>query len=213
MSSKFNPWEDSKTFIQDVGNFPDILEFINKNNIDSNNELLPFKNNYSFISLNNLNDYSNSLLNIELLEELNKLSKIQYNKLEEMDVLYSKYKYELLLSQDCKNKLNNEINELTNIFEIFKNNKIKLVNLLHNSGLTEQNIIKIKHNKKMELIKILKICTSEYSSILDMIELNENLHKNTIEKLKNKIINFENLTLNLDKEFNEIKNIQNNKNN
>ena len=159
-----------------------ILIFINKNNIDSNNELLPFKNNYSFISLNNLNDYSNSLLNIELLEELNKLSKIQYNKLEEMDVLYSKYKYELLLSQDCKNKLNNEINELTNIFEIFKNNKIKLVNLLHNSGLTEQNIIKIKHNKKMELIKILKICTNEYSLILDLIESNENLHKNTIEK-------------------------------
>ena len=71
-------------------------------------------------------------------------------------------------------------------------------------------LIKIKHEKKMELIKVLKICSSNYSSVLDLIELNGNIHERTINKLQEKIKEIEEITNKLSNEFNEINQIKNN---
>ena len=66
-------------------------------------------------------------------------------------MLYGKYKYQLLLSQNNNNELISKINELVEIFQIFEKNKIKIVNLIHNAGMTDANVIKIKHNDKIKL--------------------------------------------------------------
>ena len=62
----------------------------------------------------------------------------------------------------------------------------------------------------MELIKGLKICSSDYSSVLDLIELNGNIHERTINKLQEKIKEIEEITNKLSNEFNEINQIKNN---
>ena len=62
----------------------------------------------------------------------------------------------------------------------------------------------------MELIKVLKICSSNYSSVLDLIELNGNIHERTINKLQEKIKEIEEITNKLSNEFNEINQIKNN---
>ena len=75
--------------------------------------------------------------------------------------------------------------------------------------MTDANVIKIKHNDKINLIKTLKICTNSSSSVLELIELNENIHQETINKLKDKIKDVENKTNKLMNEYTEIIQLQN----
>lgn len=209
MSSKYNPWEDKQTFLQDVGSLGHFVYFADQQIIDNkeNDENETKKD--LCLSGNSIKEFETSNLVIELLEEVDKLSTIQYQKLEQLDVLYGKYKYQLLLSQNNNNELISKINELVEIFQIFEKNKIKIINLIHNAGMTDTNVIKIKHNDKINLIKTLKICTSSSSSVLELIELNENMHQETINKLKDKIKDVENKTNKLMNEYTEIIQLQN----
>ena len=207
--AKYNPWEEQNIFIQDVGGLKNLLNFANNENIlmcDS----MPINNENWELNINR-KDYENSNNLIELIEELNNLSNLQYEKLEKLEFLYEKYKYQLILSREKNDNLITMLNELTRLFNDFDKNKIKIVNLLHNSGISDSNVIKIKHEKKMELIKVLKICSSNYSSVLDLIELNGNIHERTINKLQEKIKEIEEITNKLSNEFNEINQIKNNK--
>lgn len=209
MSNKYNPWEEKQTFLQDLGSLGQFLGFADQQIIENkdNDEKEPKKD--LVLSVNSTREYENSNLVIDLLEEMDKLSTIQYQKLKQLDVLYGKYKYQLLESQNNNNELLNKINELSEIFQIFEKNKIKIVNLIHNTGMTDANVIKIKHNDKLNLIKTLKICTTSSSAVLDLIELNENIHQETINKLKNKIKDIENKTNKLMNEYIEITQLQN----
>ena len=60
----------------------------------------------------------------------------------------------------------------------------------------------------MELIKTLKLSCNKNNPCLDMIELYENMHENTLNKLKEKINNKEEKVNKLIKEFNEIQKIK-----
>lgn len=209
MSSKYNPWEDKQTFLQDVGSLGHFVDFADKQIIhNKENDDNDTKKDLC-LSGNSIKEFETSNLVIELLEEVDKLSTLQYQKLEQLDVLYGKYKYQLLLSQNNNNELISKINELVEIFQIFEKNKIKIVNLIHNAGMTDANVIKIKHNDKINLIKTLKICTNSSSSVLELIELNENIHQETINKLKDKIKDVENKTNKLMNEYTEIIQLQN----
>ena len=201
MSSKYNPWEDKQTFLQDVGSLGHFVDFADKQIIDNKETDDNDTKKDLCLSGNSIKEFETSNLVIELLEEVDKLSTLQYQKLEQLDVLYGKYKYQLLLSQNNNNELISKINELVEIFQIFEKNKIKIVNLIHNAGMTDANVIKIKHNDKINLIKTLKICTNSSSSVLELIELNENIHQETINKLKDKIKDVENKTNKLMNEY------------
>ena len=206
--AKYNPWEEQNIFIQDVGGLKDLLNYANNENIIFSDSMVVNNENWK---LNiNKKEYENSTYLIELIEELNNLSNLQYEKLEKLEFLYEKYKYQLILSREKNDNLITMLNELTRLFNDFDKNKIKIVNLLHNSGISDSNVIKIKHEKKMELIKVLKICSSNYSSVLDLIELNGNIHERTINKLQEKIKEIEEITNKLSNEFNEINQIKNN---
>ena len=209
MSSKYNPWEDKQTFLQDVGSLGHFVDFADKQIIDNKETDDNDTKKDLCLSGNSIKEFETSNLVIELLEEVDKLSTLQYQKLEQLDVLYGKYKYQLLLSQNNNNELISKINELVEIFQIFEKNKIKIVNLIHNAGMTDANVIKIKHNDKINLIKTLKICTNSSSSVLELIELNENIHQETINKLKDKIKDVENKTNKLMNEYTEIIQLQN----
>lgn len=209
MSSKYNPWEDKQTFLQDVGSLGHFVDFADKQIIDNKETEDNDTKKDLCLSGNSIKEFETSNLVIELLEEVDKLSTLQYQKLEQLDVLYGKYKYQLLLSQNNNNELISKINELVEIFQIFEKNKIKIVNLIHNAGMTDANVIKIKHNDKINLIKTLKICTNSSSSVLELIELNENIHQETINKLKDKIKDVENKTNKLMNEYTEIIQLQN----
>ena len=206
--AKYNPWEENNIFIQDVGGLNDLLKYATNENIlicDS----MPINNENWELNINR-KDYENSNHLIELIEVLNNLSNLQYEKLEKLEFLYEKYKYQLILSREKNDNLITMLNELSRLFNDFDKNKIKIVNLLHNAGISDSNVIKIKHEKKMELIKVLKICSSDYSSVLDLIELNGNIHERTINKLQEKIKEIEEITNKLSSEFNEINQIKNN---
>lgn len=177
MSVKYNPWEDSQTFLQEVGNIQELT-----------NQIVPAPTGKaSILPLSVQKEYDKALMTVDLLEELDNLTTVQYTKLRDLEVLYEKYKYQLLLSQVKNEELIKKLNDLCEVFKVFETNRIKIVNLIHNAGLTDNNVVKIKHNKKMELIKILKICTSDYSSVLELVELNENIHKETVNKLRDKV--------------------------
>ena len=209
MSTKYNPWEDKQTFLQDVGSLGHFVDFADQQIIDNKENDDNDTKKDLCLSGNSIKEFETSNLVIELLEEVDKLSTLQYQKLEQLDMLYCKYKYQLLLSQNNNNELISKINELVEIFQIFEKNKIKIVNLIHNAGMTDANVIKIKHNDKINLIKTLKICTNSSSSVLELIELNENIHQETINKLKDKIKDVENKTNKLMNEYTEIIQLQN----
>ena len=207
--AKYNPWEEQNIFIQDVGGLKDLLNYANNENIIFSDSMVVNNENWK---LNiNKKEYENSTYLIELIEELNNLSNLQYEKLEKLEFLYEKYKYQLILSREKNDNLITMLNELTRLFNDFDKNKIKIVNLLHNAGISDSNVIKIKHDKKMELIKVLKICTSDYSSVLDLIELNGNIHDRTINKLQEKIKEIDEIANKLSNEFIELNQIKNNK--
>ena len=62
-----------------------------------------------------------------------------------------------------------------------------MIYLIHNSIITDSHVIKIKHAKKIELIKSLKLCCNKNNPMLGVVELYENIHDSTLSKLKEKI--------------------------
>lgn len=223
----YNPWENKKTFIQNVGNAESILDIISsegidlipsmpdftKNNKEQNdkniNENINLNNNIqtSILPLSSQNEFSSAETTLNAFEKLYELNKIQYNKLEQLELIYEKYKYQNILNPQKNFEISQKIGDLTNFFEQIKSNKDKLIYLLHNSGMTDSNVIKIKHSKKMELIKTLKLCCNKNNPMIDMIELYENMHENTLNKLKEKINETENKINDLIKQMNELQNI------
>ena len=199
--AKYNPWEDKKTFLVDLGGVTDLVDFVKEENINGDNDEM-------CLDINEYGEYENANLVVDLLEEMDELSNCQYKKLKELDELYAKYKYQLLLSQDKNNELIAKLNDLISVFGLFEKNKIKIVNLIHNAGMTDTNVIKIKHSRKMDFIKMIKICINDYSSVLELIELNENIHNETINKLKKKISEIEQKTNQLIQTFNELSQIK-----
>ena len=183
----------------------------NNNIINDNKETN--ENNFTFkeksiLPLITKNEYSTSLSLIEAIEKLYEYNTIQYNKLESLELIYEKYKYQNILNSQKNYELCQKLNDLSNFFQEIKLNKNKLIYLLHNSGMTDSHVIKIKHGKKMELIKTLKLSCNKNNPCLDMIELYENMHENTLNKLKEKINNKENKMNELINEFNDIQNIK-----
>ena len=239
--NQYNPWENKKTFVQNVGNTDSILDIISSEGIDvcssmpdfsinsnrlnneqenenDNNNIIndnkeTNENNFTFkeksiLPLITKNEYSTSLSLIEAIEKLYEYNTIQYNKLVSLELIYEKYKYQNILNSQKNYELCQKLNDLSNFFQEIKLNKNKLIYLLHNSGMTDSHVIKIKHGKKMELIKTLKLSCNKNNPCLDMIELYENMHENTLNKLKEKINNKENKMNELINEFNDIQNIK-----
>ena len=223
----YNPWENKKTFIQNVGNAESILDIISSEGIDLIPSMPDFKKNNneqnelnideninlnnniktSILPLSTQNEFSSAESTINSLEKLYELNTKQYNKLEQLELIYEKYKYQNILNPQKNFEILQKISDLTNFFEQIKLNKDKLVYLLHNSGMTDSNVIKIKHSKKIELIKTLKLCCNKNNPMIDMIELYENMHENTLNKLKEKITETDNKINELMKEMNELQNI------
>ena len=228
--NQYNPWENKKTFIQNVGNAESILDTIstegldlipsmpdfnnqqkveNENEIDENKNLnINNEHQASILPLTTQNEFSSAESIINSLEKLYELNTIQYNKLEQLEYIYEKYKYQNILNPKKNFELLQKLGDLSNFFEEIKLNKDKLIYLLHNSGMTDAHVIKIKHSKKMELIKILKLCCNKNNPMIDMIELYENMHENTLNKLIETIKEKENKINELQQELNELKNIK-----
>ena len=236
--SQYNPWENKKTFTQNVGNTESIIDIISSEGIDICPSMLDFSN-YSYniqnqanimnkmdnipenVKINNftfkeksilpliiLNEYSSTESLLDALEKLYEYNTIQYNKLECLELLYEKYKYQNILNSKKNFELIQKLMDLNNFFQDIKENKNKFIYLLHNSGMTDSHVIKIKHGKKMEFIKTLKLCCNKNNPALDMIELYENMHENTLNKLKEKINIKETKINDLIKEYNDIQNIK-----
>ena len=235
--NQYNPWEDKKTFVQNVGNTSSVLDIIlsegidncpsmpnfsnlgdklkseEKSKNDDNNLIFENNNNNcnkekSILPLITKNEYSNAESLIESMEKLYEANSVQYNKLEKLELIYEKYRYQNILNSQKNYELSQKLTDLSNFFQDIKQNKNKLIYLLHNSGMTDSHVIKIKHGKKMELIKTLKLCCNENNPCLDMIELYENMHENTLNKIKEKINDKEKKINELIKEFNDIQNIK-----
>ena len=222
---QYNPWENKKTFIQNVGNVESILDIITSEGLDSIpsmpdlnikndeskdenniNENINSKN--SILPISVQNEYSNAEQMINTLNKLYELNEIQYNKLQELELIYEKYKYQNILNSHKYFEVKQKLGDLSNFFEEIKNNKDKYAYLLHNSGITDSYVIKVKHGKKMELIKILKLCCNKNNAIIDMIELYENMHENTLNKLKEKISEKKNKIDELMKALDDLQNIK-----
>ena len=222
---QYNPWENKKTFIQNVGNVESILDIITSEGLDSIpsmpdlnikndeskdenniNENINSKN--SILPISVQNEYSNAEQMINTLNKLYELNEIQYNKLQELELIYEKYKYQNILNSHKNFEVKQKLGDLSNFFEEIKNNKDKYAYLLHNSGITDSYVIKVKHAKKMELIKILKLCCNKNNAIIDMIELYENMHENTLNKLKEKISEKNNKIDELMKALDDLQNIK-----
>ena len=224
--NQYNPWENKNTFIQNVGNTESVLDIISSEGIDlipsmpdfknindikdenNNDEIINSNSQTSILPLVTQNEYSSTESTINSLEKLYELNAIQYKKLEQLEYIYEKYKYQSILNSQKNYELMQKLGDLSNFFEEIKLNKDKLVYLLHNSGITDSHVIKIKHSKKIELIKTLKLCCNKNNPMIDMIELYENIHENTLNKIKEKIIEKENKLNELIQQLNELQNIK-----
>lgn len=181
MKNNFNPWEETRNFIQDVGDFKSLIYFIDSNEMGSTTQL---------------NNESNTCVmdgtaNLELIKQLNLISKIHHEKISLLEILYEKYRNESILSKDKNHKICDSISYLIEILEKFETNKIKIANLLHNTHMSENNIIKIKHNKKIDFLRVLKIVYNKVGvkdgrNDLDFIDLSLNIHPQTINKIVRK---------------------------
>lgn len=62
---------------------------------------------------------------------------------------------------------------------------MKIANLLHNTNLSDNTVLKIKNLKKIQLIKAFKIIFSKLQGDekLEIINLSFNMHKENINKL------------------------------
>ena len=203
-SSAYNPWEDRQSFIQDSATVDDFISFVNAHSLSNSND-----SGYDVLALTKIKEYNDANTTVDLLNELNEVSVKQYECLKKLEVMYEKYKYEWLLSSDKNSEMITKVNEIQMMFDVFERNKIKVVNLLHNCGLNDEGVVKIKHAKKMEFIKGVKIWTSNYSHVLDLVELNEGIHVNTIKQLGEKIKEYEKLTEEIVNEYNRVKQIKN----
>ena len=224
--NQYNPWENKNTFIQNVGNTESVLDIISSEGIDlipsmpdfknindikdenNNDEIINSNSQTSILPLVTQNEYSSTESTINSLEKLYDLNAIQYKKLEQLEYIYEKYKYQSILNPQKNYELMQKLGDLSNFFEEIKLNKDKFVYLLHNSGITDSHVIKIKHSKKIELIKTLKLCCNKNNPMIDMIELYENMHENTLNKIKEKIIEKENKLNELIQQLNELQNIK-----
>ena len=224
--NQYNPWENKNTFIQNVGNTESVLDIISSEGIDlipsmpdfkninnikdenNNDEIINSNSQTSILPLVTQNEYSSTESTINSLEKLYELNAIQYKKLEQLEYIYEKYKYQSILNPQKNYELMQKLGDLSNFFEEIKLNKDKFVYLLHNSGITDSHVIKIKHSKKIELIKTLKLCCNKNNPMIDMIELYENMHENTLNKIKEKIIEKENKLNELIQQLNELQNIK-----
>ena len=224
--NQYNPWENKNTFIQNVGNTESVLDIISTEGIDlipsmpdfknindikdenNNDEIINSNSQTSILPLVTQNEYSSTESTINSLEKLYELNAIQYKKLEQLEYIYEKYKYQSILNPQKNYELMQKLGDLSNFFEEIKLNKDKLVYLLHNSGISDSHVIKIKHSKKIELIKTLKLCCNKNNPMIDMIELYENMHENTLNKIKEKIIEKENKLNELIQQLNELQNIK-----
>ena len=224
--NQYNPWENKNTFIQNVGNAESVLDIISSEGIDlipsmpdfknindikdenNNDEIINSNSQTSILPLVTQNEYSSTESTINSLEKLYELNAIQYKKLEQLEYIYEKYKYQSILNPQKNYELMQKLGDLSNFFEEIKLNKDKLVYLLHNSGISDSHVIKIKHSKKIELIKTLKLCCNKNNPMIDMIELYENMHENTLNKIKEKIIEKENKLNELIQQLNELQNIK-----
>ena len=118
---QYNPWENKNTFIQNVGNAGSVLDIISSEGIDLIPSMPDFKNQNnnpnqndnneitnsnsidkaqsSILPLITQNEYSSSESIIDSLEKLYELNNIQYNKLEQLEYIYEKYKYQNILNK------------------------------------------------------------------------------------------------------------------
>ena len=202
-SSAYNPWEDRQSFIQDSSTVDDFISFVNAHSLCNND------NGDDVLALAKIKEYNDANTTVDLLNELNEVSVKQYECLRKLEVMYEKYKYEWLLSSEKNSEMIAKVNEIQMMFDVFERNKIKVVNLLHNCGLNDEGVVKVKHAKKMEFIKGVKIWSSNYSHVLDLVELNEGIHVNTIKQLSEKIKQYEKLTEEIVDEYNRVKQIKN----
>lgn len=71
-----------------------------------------------------------------------------------------------------------------------ENSRIKISTLIHNNSLNDNTFVRIKHKKKFDLIKCLKLinCHTKSNDILDLIYRSSNLSANTLKLIRN---NFE----------------------
>ena len=165
---QYNPWENKKTFVQNIGNTDSILDLIsseeldkcpsmpnfsnysnekndgeiikddhNDNNIKNENDNKDINNfilnEKSILPLITINEYSNTESLLEALEKLYEYNTIQYNKLEKLELIYEKYKYQNILNSHKNFELSQKLIDLSNFFQEIKQNKNKLIYLLHNS--------------------------------------------------------------------------------
>ena len=131
----------------------------NENPNIANTNIFTFKES-SILPLITQNEYSTTESIIDALDKLYEYNTFQYNKLESLELIYEKYKYQNILNSQKNYELSQKLADLSNFFQDVKQNKNKFMYLLHNSGMTDSHVIKIKHGKKMELLKILKLCCS-----------------------------------------------------
>jgi hypothetical protein len=173
--SAYNPWENKAVFIQDTGRLDDFLLFINK---------LEQKEDYTENSEELSDDEE-----LKLLRQLNESSKCYFDRINEIELLYEKYKYEYILSKKKQDELLDKLNDLILMFKLIEANRVKIANILLNSHFSENNTVKIKHSHKSKFIKILKIIITylKEGNELDFIQRSFNLHFQTIDKLKFKI--------------------------
>jgi hypothetical protein len=190
--TKYNPWENQSNFVQDVGDLSKFVDFLKKNNLDSENQ----ENQKSIISSDSL----------DVLKNFENISKQHFEALSELENLYEKFRNEPLLSNEKNWEILDKINYLNECFKLIENNKIKLANILHNTNLSDSSAIKIKQAKKLDFLKLLKIilCRAQDDSNLEMINLSFNLHKENIKKLTNKYEEINKVVENFIKEYEQL---------
>jgi hypothetical protein len=188
-----NPWETEQNFIQDVGNLENFLIFLDRNNITNSQELL----------INEEND------NVNLLRSLNDLSKIHFEQLTLLETLYDRYRYELILSNKKHEVLCDKIIYLIEIFKKLQSSETKIANLLHNTQISGENIIKIKHSKKHDFLRMIKaVCLLNNKQDFEYISLSSEIHPEMINKITKKYDDLSNeLSMVID-EFEECENLK-----
>jgi len=105
-----------------------------------------------------------------------------------LEDFYEKYRFENLLSKEKIEFLTDVINNLNEMLSKIEINRVKISTLIHNNSLNDNSYIRIKHNKKFDLINCLKLiyCQIKSNDVLELIYRSSNLSPNTLKLISDK---------------------------
>lgn len=159
----YNPWDNKIDLLNSNEHTSDFLSFLA---VEGINKTIYYNENYineiSTETKNNThnNNYQDNLkieskLIFSLKESYNKTNQY-YNELLQLEQLYERYQFEIILSKDKELNHQQELHNVIECLKLLNEGKYYILNLLKNTHLTDTSSIHVFYESQSKLLSVLK---------------------------------------------------------